>query len=153
MISTSNKNPNFNFSGPANLPTFSCTPWSPAIDDDGYSIILKHKRSGRQVLMCACLDHYCQEDADAGRLDQTGGPSSLVSCLLLCFRNCFRFWGIKMYISFSHLVVNIMVTLQVLIILDLRAALWHWVPPIGLVHSFVKGMIVSSLYIFSLYFL
>lgn len=83
------------------------------------------------------------------RLDQADGPSSSFSCLLLCFRNCFRFWGIKMYIPFSHFVSNVLVTWGVLIILDLRAALWQWVPLAGLAPSFVKGTIVSSLCIFS----
>lgn len=69
-------------------------------------------------------------------------------CLLLCFRNCFRFWGIKMFIPLSHSVTNILVTWRVLIILDLRAASWQWVPVTGLVPSFVKGTIVSSLSIF-----
>lgn len=51
------KTRNLNFSGPANLPTLSCTPWSLAIDMGGYCVVLERTSFGRQVQMCSCLNN------------------------------------------------------------------------------------------------
>lgn len=116
--------------------------WSPGTSGYGYSIVpntgTKTPEKQTQV----------QVHASPDRVDWIRLLISSVFCLLLCFRNCFRFWGNKMYIPFSHS-NNILVTWRVLIILDLRAASWQWVPLSGLAPSFVKGTIVSSLCIFS----
>lgn len=88
--------------------------------------MIECKRLRKVIQILPVFDHCCQEDADAGSLHQTSGPSTLASHLLpfFFFVNFVVFSGIKMYISLNHFIIDIIVTLKVLIILDLGAALW-----------------------------